>query len=63
MVPANGCVYKSNNIPIEGQAHKGFEQHIHITTSYTTIHEDAQITHEDWTYEERNTRGSHISQL
>lgn len=63
MIPANGCVYKSNNIPIERQAHKGCEQHIHITTSYTNIHEDAQITHEDWTYEERNTRGSHTIQL
>lgn len=50
MVPANGVVYKSNTIPIEGQAHKVFEQHIHVTTSYTNIHEDAQITHEDWTW-------------
>lgn len=63
MVPANGCVYKSNTIPRERQAHKGCEQHIHITTSYTNIHEDAQITHDDWTYEERHTRGSHISHL
>lgn len=50
MVPANGVVYKSNNTSSKGQAHKGCEQRIHITTSYTNIHEDTHITHDDWTW-------------